>query len=756
MLKKLFIAFLILSVGRIQAQSNFPIIPKPKYIHLLETAPFSITKQTVLVAPKINQEAKYLKEIVKKQLGIELITKTISNQQKNSIELSLNPLKEMELDEYKININSSKITIEASNSEGIFYGIQTLNQLIEHYSSNNSPIPALTIQDQPKFKWRGMHLDVSRHFFSTSNIKKYIDYLALYKMNVFHWHLTDDQGWRIEIKKYPKLTSVGAFRKESMVGHYNEQRFDGKPYGGFYTQEDIKEIVAYAKEKYITVVPEIEMPGHATAALAAYPEFSCTGGPFEVGTKWGVLDDVFCPNENTLSFLKAVLDEIIPLFPSEYIHIGGDECPKTRWHQCAKCQTLIKEKGLKDEHELQSYFVTQIEKYINKNGKKIIGWDEILEGGLAPNAAVMSWRGTEGGIAAAKAKHFVVMSPGSHCYFDHYQGEQKTEPLAIGGYTPLETVYDFNPIPIELSAQESHYILGAQGNVWTEYMEDFAKVEYMAMPRMAALAEVLWGKDSSSNYTDFKNRLLQHFSLLDKMKVNYSKAIFEVKAKISATDNHYLTVELAAANPSSSIYYTLDNTNPTNNSLLYSQPIVINKNTILKAASFDSNLQKSAILEQKFELHLATAASVTLKEEPSNSYKANGAFSLVDGMYGDRGKFGRDWLGFSGKDAIATIDLGSVKKVQSITVDVLSSHASWIYYPKQITISYSENGNDYSIEKSISEKEIINSNGIVKVKIPTTSIRYIKVNAYNQGKILEGNPGAGEPAWLFIDEIKVE
>lgn len=756
MFKKLFIAFLILSVGPIQAQSNFPIIPKPKYIHLLETAPFSITKQTVLIAPKANQEAKYLKEIVKKQLGIELITKTISNQQKNSIELSLNPLKEMERDEYKINVNSSKITIEASNSEGIFYGIQTLNQLIEHYSSNNLPIPALTIQDQPKFKWRGMHLDVARHFFPKSDIKKYIDYLALYKMNVFHWHLTDDQGWRIEIKKYPKLTSIGAFRKESMVGHYNEQRFDGKPYGGFYTQEDIKEIVAYAKEKHINVVPEIEMPGHATAALAAYPEFSCTGGPFEVGTKWGVLDDVFCPNDNTLNFLKAVLDEIIPLFPSEYIHIGGDECPKTRWHQCAKCQTLIKEKGLKDEHELQSYFVTQIEKYINKKGKKIIGWDEILEGGLAPNAAVMSWRGNEGGIAAAKAKHYVVMSPGSHCYFDHYQGEQKTEPLAIGGYTPLETVYNFNPIPTELSAQESYYILGAQGNVWTEYMEDFAKVEYMAMPRMAALAEVLWGKDTSSNYTDFKNRLLQHFSLLDKMKVNYSKAIFEVKAKISATDNHLLKVELTAANPSSSLFYTLDNTNPTNNSLLYSQPIVINKNTTLKAASFDSNVQKSAILEQKFELHLATATTVTLKEELSNSYKANGAFSLVDGIYGDRGKFGRDWLGFSGKDAIATIDLGSVKKVQSITVDVLSSPASWIYYPKQITIAYSENGNDYSIEKSISEIEIINSNGIVKVEFPITSIRYLKVNAYNQGKILEGNPGAGEPAWLFIDEIKVE
>lgn len=754
MFKKITLLFLFLINCVLSAQSTVPLIPKPKFL-LLEKAPsFSITNQTVLVAPKGNLEIEYLKEIIQSQLGYELEITSVAPKSKNSIELTLNPNLKTDSEEYKIVVNSNKILIEASNSEGLFYGIQTLNQLLDYYSDKQ--IPALKIIDKPKFKWRGMHLDVARHFFSKSDIKKYIDYLALYKMNVFHWHLTDDQGWRIEIKKFQKLTSVGAYRKESMVGHYNEQRFDGKPYGGFYTQEDVKEIVAYAKQKHITVVPEIEMPGHATAALAAYPEYSCTGGPFEVATKWGVLDDVFCPNENTLHFLKEVLDEVLPLFPSDYIHIGGDECPKTRWQNCSKCQALIKREGLKDEHELQSYFISQIEKHINSKGKKIIGWDEILEGGLAPNAAVMSWRGTEGGIAAAKAKHYVVMSPGSHCYFDHYQGEQKTEPLAIGGYTPLETVYDFNPIPTELNAEESNYILGAQGNVWTEYMEDFAKVEYMAMPRIAALAEVLWGKDASSNYTDFKGRLLHHFSLLDKMKVNYSKALFEVKAKILATENHLLQVELMAANATSSIYYTLDGTQPTNNSLLYTKPMTINKNTLLKAASFEAGVQKSAVLEQKFEMHLATGAKVTLVESPSNSYKANGAFSLVDGMYGDRGKFGRDWLGFSGKDVKATIDLGSVKTVQTITIDVLSSPASWIYYPKQITVAYSENGIDYTSEKIVSTDEIEASRGIVKVALPATSVRYIKVNAFNQGKIENGNPGAGEPAWLFIDEIKVD
>ncbi|MSP84695.1 MAG: beta-N-acetylhexosaminidase [Flavobacteriaceae bacterium] len=756
MYRKIAFVFLILRIFASSAQSIIPIIPNPKFLSLDEASPFSLTKQTVLIAPKGNLEVQYLKEIIKKQLGYELATAKVAQKSKNSIELTLDSSLKMDIEEYKIEIDSNKIHIQASNSNGLFYGIQTLNQLIEYYSKTNSLIPALTILDQPKYKWRGMHLDVVRHFFQKSDIKKYIDYLALYKMNVFHWHLTDDQGWRIEIKKYPKLTSVGAFRKESMVGHYNEQLFDGKPYGGFYTQEDIKEIVAYAKQKHITVVPEIEMPGHATAALAAYPEFSCTGGPFEVGTKWGVLDDVFCPNENTLYFLKAVLEEVLPLFPSEYIHIGGDECPKTRWHQCAKCQALIKQEGLKDEHELQSYFVSQIEKHINKKGKKIIGWDEILDGGLAPNAAVMSWRGTEGGIAAAKAKHFVVMSPGSHCYFDHYQGEQKTEPLAIGGYTPLEMVYDFNPIPTELTADESQYILGAQGNVWTEYMGDFAKVEYMAMPRMAALSEVLWGKDSTSNYTNFRNRLQLHFSLLDKMNVNYSKALFEVKAKITASATHLLEVELVAAIPSFSILYSLDGTQPTSRSLVYTKPITIEKNTTLKAVSFEGATQKSAVLEQKFEIHLATGAIVKLNGEPSNSYKAYGAFSLVDGMYGDRGKFGRDWLGFSGKDAIATIDLGSVKKVHSITIDVLSSPASWIYYPKQITISYSKNGIDYSDELSILGQEIEDSKGIVKVAIPNATLRYIKVNAFNQGKIVAGNPGAGEPAWLFIDEIKVD
>jgi hexosaminidase len=344
-------------------------------------------------------------------------------------------------------------------------------------------------------------------------------------MNVFHWHLTEDQGWRIEIKRYPNLTEIGAWRNGSMVGKYSDNNIDTIRYGGFYTQEDIKEVVAYATARHITVVPEIEMPGHALAALSAYPEYSCTGGPFEVAKKWGVFDDVYCAgNDNTFTFIQNILDEVLELFPSEYIHIGGDECPKTRWKECAKCQKRIADENLKDEHELQSYFIQRIEKYLNSKGRKIIGWDEILEGGLAPNAAVMSWRGTEGGIAAAKQQHYVVMSPGKPCYFDHYQNPKKEEePHAIGGLNTLEDVYNYQPVPNNLSDIEQTYIMGAQANVWTEYMTSFSHLEYMALPRMAAISEVLWSNSKNKNYEDFIQRLTHNVKLLDKLGANYCK-----------------------------------------------------------------------------------------------------------------------------------------------------------------------------------------------------------------------------------------
>ena len=512
---KILTLLLLFSVISI-AQQNLNLIPKPQNIEHYSGS-FVLNSKTVIQADKNSFEAKYLQQIIEQQLGLNLEI-TTSSKAKSKIIFVTKIIEEKKSfkEWYNLSISKNEVVIKATEDHGIFYAIQTLIQLLPLEKSLEIKIPCLSITDQPKFQWRGMHLDVSRHFFPKDFIKKYIDYLAIYKMNTFHWHLTDDQGWRIEIKKYPKLTEVGAWRNGSMIGHYTDQTFDDIRYGGFYTQEEIKEIVAYAKERHITIVPEIEMPGHALAALASYPEFSCTGGPFEVGKTWGVLEDVFCPKDETFTFLENVLSEVMELFPSEYIHIGGDESPKIRWKSCPHCQKRIKEEHLKDEHELQSYFIQRIEKFVNSKGRKIIGWDEILEGGLAPNAAVMSWRGTEGGIAAAKQKHFVVMSPGSHCYFDHYQGEPKNEPIAFGGYTNVEKVYSFNPIPKELSAEESKYILGAQANLWTEYINTPEQVEYMIFPRIAALSEVLWGTSDPNNYKEFEKRLIQHFEMYEK------------------------------------------------------------------------------------------------------------------------------------------------------------------------------------------------------------------------------------------------
>lgn len=426
---------------------------------------------------------------------------------------------------YTLSITAEKVLIKGDHA-GVFYAFQTLLQLMNAsgQKDQSNQLPCMEIIDAPGFGWRGMHLDVCRHFFPPSFIKKYIDLMAMHKMNTFHWHLTDDQGWRIEIKKYPELTKISAWRKGTMVGPYSQHRFDTIRYGGFYTQQEIKDIVAYAAARHITIVPEIEMPGHAQAAIAAYPWLSCTGQKVDVAMGWGVFDDVFCPKEETFTFLENVLSEVMALFPGKYVHIGGDECPKTRWKTCAHCQQLIKEKQLKDEHGLQSYFIRRIETFVNAKGKSIIGWDEILEGGLAPNAAVMSWRGTEGGIAAAKQGHYAVMSPGKPCYFDHYQAKDAArEPLAIGGYNPLDSVYAYDPLPAGLAQAQHKYIMGAQGNVWTEYILNEKGVEYMALPRMIALAEVLWTPSAQKDYKDFISRLKVHAVMLDKLQVNYCR-----------------------------------------------------------------------------------------------------------------------------------------------------------------------------------------------------------------------------------------
>ncbi len=747
-----FTFFLVLLFHTAFSQNPLPLIPQPSIVEMKKGS-FVLNKETVIQADATMFEAQYLQQAIKQQTGLDLKI-VLATVQPNKISLSHSVDVRSNKEGYGMMISINHIAIYAEHPEGFFYGIQTLLQLLPSGTKETINVPCLLISDEPKYAWRGMHLDCARHFFPIDFIKKYIDELALYKMNTFHWHLTDDQGWRIQIKQYPKLTEVGAWRKGSTVGHYREHVFDTIRYGGFYTQEEIKSVIAYASERHITIIPEIEMPGHALAALAAYPQYSCTGGPFEVAKQWGVLDDVFCPKAETITFLENILDEVIALFPSTYIHIGGDECPKTRWKKCVQCQALIKEKGLKDEHELQSYFVQTIEKYVNSKGRKIIGWDEILEGGLAPNAAVMSWRGTEGGIAAAQLHHEVVMSPGSHCYFDHYQGDPKNEPLAIGGYTPIEKVYTFNPTPAKLTPEEESYILGGQANVWTEYINTPAQVEYMVFPRIMALSEVLWGTANPANYADFQNRLLQQLPSLDYKKINYSKAIFEITTSVEPNPNgNGLWATLKSGQDQKGIRYTTDGTLPTWKASPYTGPIAISESLTLNAAYFEQKVQKGNAIELPLSLNKATAKKIVLLNNPHDNYKSGGPFALINGIKGNQQKFGRDWLGFSGKDVNATIDLGSPNAVSNITIGVLSNEASWIYYPSQIEVFLSQDGQTFTSVGKASIDQIEVQKGNVKIEFPTTTAVYIKVVATNIGIIKDGNPGAGSPAWLFVDEI---
>lgn len=504
------------------------VIPQPTEV-TFTSGSFALTPEThILSSESTAAIGTYLSECLSRATGWQFAYGSIESfsPEQSSIVLQLDTQKTALGNEgYELSVQEHEIRIVAATPHGIFYGCQTLLQLFPPEIDQPRPvsgivwnIPQLEITDTPRFPWRGMHLDVGRHFMPKDFVKKYIDRIARYKMNIFHWHLTEDQGWRIEMKKYPKLTEIGAWRMAN-----------GQQYGGYYTQDDIREIVEYAQSRYVTVVPEIEMPGHSVAALAAYPELSCTGGPFEVRTRWGIAEDVYCAgNDQVFAFLEDVLSEVFDLFPGPYVHIGGDECPKVRWKACPKCQERIHTEGLSDEHELQSYFITRMERFLITHDKILIGWDEILEGGLAPNAVVMSWRGMQGGMTAARAGHEVIMTPTSHCYFDYPQvHDHGLAPNDYRKYLPLETVYEFEPSPPELSPEQASYILGAQGNVWTEHMETPEKVEEMVLPRMCALAEAVWSEQDQRNWPDFQTRLEPHYARFDASGLNYHRHTYE-------------------------------------------------------------------------------------------------------------------------------------------------------------------------------------------------------------------------------------
>ncbi len=487
----------------------------------------------VLVDPQndkvVRAASLFISDLRERQsLSLEL-EKSQKTAGKDVIILKLQKPVSEEQEGYRLDAGKRRIIITSSSPAGLFHGLMTIEQIALSSPADSGvvEIPAMKISDAPRFQWRGMHLDVGRHFMSVEEVKKYLDYMALYKFNTFHWHLTDDQGWRLEIKKYPELTRVGAWRDSTMIGDYSNKpvRYDGKRYGGFYTQEEAREIVQYAADRFITVVPEIEMPGHAQAAVASYPELGVTGRKVPVKTEWGVSRYIYMPSEKTFDFLEDVLTEVMDIFPSEYIHIGGDEARKDQWKNSPRVQALIAKLGLKDEDALQSYFIHRIEKFLHSKGRKIIGWDEILQGGLAPNATVMSWRGEKGGIAAARLGHDVIMSPTTYCYFDYYQAKPVSEePLAIGGYLPLDSVYSYNPVPRALAPGEAKYILGVQANVWTEYIPDFRQVEYMIFPRMTAMSEVAWTMPRNKNVDDFHRRVNKQVNLFEKLGVNYSRS----------------------------------------------------------------------------------------------------------------------------------------------------------------------------------------------------------------------------------------
>lgn len=538
-LKKLIqlFVFVVVFVNASVAQNALNIIPAPVKAEKLPGV-FTINANTKIIAQTNGTEnsAAFLNEYLQKYYGFKLTVQKKNDQSNNVINLGFKRMANSTPGAYQMHVNEQDIFIDGDNETGLFYGIQSLIQLLPPAASTTLSIPQCLIIDSPRFAYRGLHLDCSRHFFSVDFVKKYIDFIAMSKMNTFHWHLTDDQGWRIEIKKYPLLTQKGACRNGTIIGNYPGKGNDEQEYCGYYTQEQIKDVVKYAAERYITIIPEIEMPGHASAAIAAYPQLSCFpneptnikdipwGGKVngkEVQQTWGVFEDVFCPSDYTFNFLENVLDEVMELFPSTYIHIGGDECPKDNWKRSEFCQNLMKEKNIKDEEGLQSYFIHTIEQYLNSKGRQIIGWDEILEGGLAPNATVMSWRGEAGGIAAAKLNHHVIMTPGEYCYFDHTQSKHD-DSITIGGYLPVETVYNYNPLPAALSKEQHKYILGAQANLWTEYMAYDTKVEYMLFPRLAALSEVLWSSPENKNWNDFLQRMQNQYKRYDLWKVHYN------------------------------------------------------------------------------------------------------------------------------------------------------------------------------------------------------------------------------------------
>ena len=766
-MRKILFPFLLLLTTLVQAQQTLPVIPAPARLDMRDGR-FVIDPKTTLrfdaANPELRRISGWFSDAVHRISGIRLASQKPGGKA-ISLKLKLNDM--LGAEGYRLDVTPSQINIEASGPAGVFYALQSVLQTLPGMRTNAAlVVPCMSVEDKPRFGWRGLHLDVSRHFFGPEVIKQYIDLMARYKMNRFHWHLTDDQGWRMQIDRYPALTDIGAWRVDQnhLVWGSRPQAKPGQTpdYGGFYTKQQLRELVAYARDRNVVIVPEIEMPGHSAAAVAAYPNLSCartpqlpmTGGDYK-----GISSNFCAGNDSVFTFLEGVLTEVMDVFPSQYIHIGGDEVDKGPWKKCDRCQARMKKEGLKTEEELQSWFIRRIEKFIVANKRRMIGWDEILEGGLAPTATVMSWRGEAGGIEAAKMDHDVVMTPGSPCYFDHYQAGPDGEPRAIGGMNTLRKVYDYEPVPAELAGDRAKYVLGAQANVWTEFITTPEHLEYMILPRMPALSEVLWSPKDRRNWPDFNTRLQSHLNYFRQNALHHSNGNFTVQIK-PVPQGGKLMVSLSTEAYRGEIRYTLDGSEPTVSSNKYEGPFPVSASGELKAVTvLDGEVMGTRAARQSFSFHLGTGATVKYREPNSGSYPASGPMALADGIRGVHG-VGSYWHGFPGRDLEATLDMGSTKEIKRIALGCMQRYNDWIFMPASVRFEISDNGTDFTeiglVQNPVSQED---RNSVIKdfeAKFAARKARYVRVTAKAIPGIPKGHPGEGKPAWIFADEIVIE
>lgn len=676
---------------------------------------------------------------------------------------------------YELHVSPERAILAAGTAAGVFYGLQTLRQLLpEPSSSDTAPadwgLRSCEIFDRPRLQWRGQLLDVSRHFLPVEFVLENIDHLARLKLNVFHWHLTDDQGWRVPIEALPRLTSVGAWRvdrnDEPWWGRAEAAAGETATYGGFYSREEIERILEYARLRFVTVMPEIDFPGHSRAAIAAHPEVSCDGVQRAVATG-GIADqNTLCPGkEATFTFVETVLDEVMDLFPSRFVHIGGDECNKAAWAKCDDCQALKLAEGLSTEEELQSYFIRRVERFVSRRGRTLIGWDEILEGGLAPGAAVMSWRGEQGGITAARSGHSVVMSPHSSCYLDLKQGDPELEPQLGYSQCLLSTVYAYDPVPAELTRSEAAFVLGVQGNLWGESIQRREHAHYMLFPRLLAIAEVGWTPPGLRNWDGFVSRLEPALERLAQRGIDYAPSLFDVGIDVadSAGDletAHGFVVRLSTEHGRLPIHYTLNGEVPTATSPRYDEPLPIGRSTQVRAASFRGTQRLGRVHTRDVTIHLAAGSRTELVESPAERYRANGVAALVDCRRGSLVHTDGRWLGFQGVPLDATLDLGVSTALGRVTLGCLQSQGSWIFLPSRLSVWLSDDGVAWRSAGVLTPDALTRqaepAHHELAVACPGERARYVRVRAESVGTVPDWHPGRGGESWLFVDELAVE